>query len=219
MVSAFFLWKAANFQWKATFPLQFICVIFFCPSLLLSLSCILASSHITVVLFFQSSSKPSVWQALIHHWTDIGKLLMIGHVVWELVNEFCSFILNFLMVMKLRICRFLACYLVFLFLWPLSASILFTSPSISFMCCWFIVLQYIQQIAQRSTDLDQNAFCHHANERLPVYLLFSLKLLCASYSDAAEFGLKKQRLLHSSSLWNLEDRSRKTKGDFQSQSP
>lgn len=199
--------------------LQFIYVIFLCPSSFLSLSCIFASSHITVVLFFQSSSKPAVWQALIHHRTDIGKLLMIGHVVWELVNEFCSFILNFLMVMRLKICRFLACYLVFPFMWPFSTSILFPSPSISFVCCWFIVLQYIQQTAQRGTDLGQNVFCRHANGRLPVYLLFSLKLLCAAYSDAVESGLKKQRLLHSSSLWNLEERRRKAKGDFQSQSP
>lgn len=119
--------------------------------------------------------------------------------------------------MRLKICRFLACYLVFPFMWPFSTSILFPSPSISFVCCWFIVLQYIQQTAQRGTDLGQNVFCRHANGRLPVYLLFSLKLLCAAYSDAVESGLKKQRLLHSSSLWNLEERRRKAKGDFQSQ--
>lgn len=169
--------------------------------------------------FCQSSSKLAVWQALTCHWTDIGNLLMIGHVVWELVNKFSSFILNFLMVMRLRICRFFACYLVFSFMWPLSTSILLVSPSISFVCCWFIVSQYIQQTAQKSTDLDQNVFYHHANKRLPVYLLFSLKLLCSAYSDAAESGLKKQRLLHLSSLWNLEHRRRKAKGDFQSQTP
>lgn len=54
-----------------------------------------------------------------------------------------------------------------------------------------------------------------ANKRFPVYLLFSLKILCSDDSSRAESGLKKQELSHSGILGNfLGGRVGKTRGHF-----